>query len=65
MEEDPNEQLGKLIYSGHFIEDEVDKRINNGLCPRCMCTLKPMDVHGHLQCIFCNCVIKDCCDGSA
>ena len=49
--------------NGLQTDDEIDKRLSHGLCPRCMCTLEPVDVHGHLQCKFCQCVIKDCCDG--
>ena len=45
------------------IEDEIDKRINKGLCPRCMVSMNVINVHGHTQCPACNCVIDDCCQG--
>ena len=67
MTEDLDEQLGKVIYSGFFLnrdEDEIDKRLRHDLCPRCMCKLELVDVHGHRQCKFCKCVIEDCCEGS-
>ena len=64
MNEDFNEQLGKEIYSGKFLEtDEVQKRLDQGLCPNCMSALRPIDVHGHTQCPTCKCVIQDCCQG--
>ena len=45
------------------IEDEFDKRINMGLCPRCAVSMKVINVHGHTQCPACHCVIDDCCQG--
>ena len=44
------------------IEDEFDKRINMGLCPRCAISMNVINVHGHTQCP-CHCVIDDCCQG--
>jgi hypothetical protein len=43
--------------------DEITKRLQNNLCPRCMCILEFVEVHGHRQCKYCNCIIQDCCDG--
>ena len=45
------------------IDDEIDKRINKGLCPRCMVRMNVVNVHGHTQCPACHCVIDDCCQG--
>jgi len=33
------------------------------LCPRCRTVLKPVEVHGHLQCVVCKVVIEECCQG--
>ena len=33
------------------------------LCPRCRTALKPVEVHGHLQCVVCKVVIEECCQG--
>ena len=40
-----------------------EKRIQQGLCPRCMIAMKVINVHGHTQCPVCHCVIDDCCQG--
>ena len=45
------------------IEDDFEKRIQQGLCPRCMIAMKVINVHGHTQCPVCHCVIDDCCQG--
>ena len=49
--------------SGSQTDDEVQNRLDQGLCPNCMSALKPIDVHGHTQCPTCKCVIQDCCQG--
>jgi len=62
MEEDNNEQIGKLIHSGFFFsknDDEIDKRLQNNLCPRCMCTLQSIDEDGYKKCDICKCMIRD------
>lgn len=41
----------------------IAKRLSEGMCPRCRTHLPPVDVHGHLQCASCKCVIQDCCQG--
>ncbi len=32
-------------------------------CPRCQGNLQTINVHGHEQCIICNSVVDDCCQG--
>lgn len=32
-------------------------------CPRCSEPLKTVYVHGHTQCVNCDCIIDDCCQG--
>ena len=43
--------------------DYIDKRLNQGCCPRCNVKLEFVVVHGHYQCIVCKSVISDCCNG--
>ena len=43
--------------------DVEQERLRQNLCPKCMTELKVINVHGHLQCSVCNCVIDDCCNG--
>lgn len=54
-EEDYDEQLGKLIYSGVFFETPP--------CPRCSSPIGYEHIHGHMQCKSCKSVIEDCCNG--
>ena len=46
---------------------EEDERMtearNNNLCPHCLCSLPPVEVHGHVQCSVCHLVINECCQG--
>jgi len=44
-------------------EDEIDKTLSMDLCPRCMTKMRPVEVHGHLQCSVCKMVVADCCQG--
>jgi len=45
-------------------EDKKTKtRIHCKRCPRCGEKLKTVFVHGHEQCLTCDQVIHDCCQG--
>jgi len=58
MTEDPNEQLGKLVHSGYFFGDKIQERIDKGLCPHCIVTLKQKE-NGDLECIACKAIIRN------
>ena len=52
MDEDPDEQLGKLINSGFFFEEEKP------LCPKCIVRLKWIKEHNHYKCVACQSIIS-------
>ena len=46
------------------VEDgPIKKALDSGRCPRCLCQMQPVDVHGHQQCAVCKFYIVECCDG--
>jgi hypothetical protein len=42
---------------------KIKERLDNNQCPRCLCELPPVEVHGHVQCATCNLYIQECCQG--
>lgn len=45
------------------VDEYIDSRLADGLCPRCMSKLPPVEVHGHVQCTSCHLYIQECCTG--
>lgn len=41
----------------------IKKALDSGRCPRCLCQMQPVDVHGHQQCAVCKFYVVECCDG--
>ena len=42
-------------------DGSMQKNIRDGLCPRCQTQMRPIEVHGHVQCAVCHLVIEECC----
>jgi len=42
---------------------KMQELLNNNQCPRCQTSLKPVEVHGHVQCAVCHLYINECCQG--
>jgi len=42
---------------------KIQELLNNNQCPRCQTNLKPVEVHGHVQCSVCHLYINECCQG--
>ena len=52
-----------MVYSGKVEDGPIKKALDSGRCPRCLCHLEPVDVHGHQQCSVCKFYIVECCNG--
>lgn len=46
------------------LKEEEIKEHCSPRCPRCQGVLRTIEVHGHTQCVVCNMVVEDCCQGS-
>jgi hypothetical protein len=42
---------------------KMQQLLDNNQCPRCRCSLPPVEVHGHVQCSSCKLYINECCTG--
>lgn len=42
-----------------------DSSCENARCPWCASPLRPVEVHGHIQCATCGINVDPCCGGAA
>jgi len=54
---------GFAMPIGKTSDKKTKMRVHCKKCPRCGEDLKTVFVHGHEQCVTCDQVIHDCCQG--
>ena len=55
-----------MVQRNKVVEDgPIKKALDSGRCPRCLCQMEPVEVHGHQQCSVCKFYVVECCNGES